>query len=819
MKLWTSVLFLSVLIISCSESTMPEEKMFPSDYLFAQRSYPSGQVDLEAYEAALNYRNKTSNYNKSLFDGNWESKGPLNLSGRITDIEMVQGNLDLIYAGSASGGIFKSEDRGQIWSPIFDQAKSLSIGDISIYNNDPNIIYAGTGESNAGGGSLAYDGQGVYRSDDAGESWKELGPQKIGSIGKIVIDPNNADIVYIAAMGELFKNNAERGVYKTVDGGGTWQQTLTVSDSTGAIDLAIDPRDGNIIYAAMWERIRRPYNRQYGGKTSGVYKSVDGGATWNELSNGLPQEESNKGRIGLAISESHPDILYAYYANSDGSLNGVYKTEDAGVSWEGKTTENISDVPFIWWFGKIFVHPTNPDLVYLTSLNMFRSTNGGNNWTQVFADAHVDHHAMYLQKDFEFALNGNDGGIRLGESASMQFSTPLEGLGNFQFYTCEIDPFDPEIIYGGAQDNGTVKRLGADDNWQPIFGGDGFRVLVDPTDQNQVYIEFQYGNIFRSNNGGNSFSNATSGLTGQFNWNTPIAMDPNNSAILYTGAQSLFRTENFAEDWDQISDQLVNENNPTGNLTFGSLTTIDVSQFNSEVIYVGTDDGNVWVTTNQGISYNNISEGLPQRWISSISHDPHSESGVYVSVSGFRFGESESHIFYSDNYGQDWKPIATNLPDIPINDVVADDEIEGVIYAASDIGVFVTENNGDEWRLMGKTLPNTPITDIDLESNFRKLAVASYGRGIFTYDLPEMVSTKNIDLADLLVYPNPASDIISISSGTKVNQLSIFNLSGQILKTVYTKSELQVSDLKAGIYFLKIDLVNHKSVTEKITIF
>ncbi len=800
-----TALFLLVLTLVGCDIEQEKPKTYPSDFLFAQRSYPHGKIDKAAYLEAISERKNSSTLRS--FDKPWNEKGPVNICGRVTDVEMPYGNTSVIYAGSASGGIFKSEDKGSSWRPIFDQALSLSIGDIAIDKTNSNILYVGTGESNAGGGSLAYDGLGVYKSEDAGESWEAKGLEFAGSIGRVVIDPNDNATVFVAAMGALFENDEAGGVYKTEDGGDTWTQLLTKSDSTGAIDLAIHPQDGNIIYAAMWERIRRPHNRQYGGETSGVYRSTDGGVTWEELTNGLPIDGNDKGRIGLAISESSPNILYAYYADKVGNLEGIFRSDDGGETWISKSTAGISDVSFLWWFGKITVNPNDPDDVYVASLLMHRSTDGGDSWQEVFSDAHVDHHSLYVNpQDETLILNGNDAGVNLANAAGPSNSSYLNGISNFQFYTCEINPHNPEILLGGAQDNGTNIYNGLDE-WRNIFGGDGFRVLVDPEDSLRIYAEFQYGNIATSANGGASFSAATSGFNENRNWNCPLVLDPNASEVLYTGGQRLYRSTNKAENWTPISPVLVNEDNPMGNLDFGTLTAIDVSRHMSQVIYVGTDDGNVWVTKDYGVTYTNISEGLPQRWITALTHDPFLESGIYVTVSGFRFGESEAQVFYSEDYGSSWESIGSSLPDVPCNDIVADNVLEGYIYVATDIGVYLSEDRGENWTVLGEDLPTVPTLDLDL--NNRLLAVATFGRGMYTYDLPTVTSTIDIPTEILEIYPNPASDFIGIKLTNRLQNLKVYNVNGQeVMDWPAEKSRLDISGLVDGIYFIKNDAVS-----------
>ena len=804
MKILTGVLLI-VLFCSCSKNEITD-KAYPSDYLFMQRSFPHGEIDKAAYRKSVAER-QMENIKTRSFNQPWESIGPTNQSGRITDIEMPVGSASRVYAAAASGGIFTSNDLGQNWRPIFDDQTTLSIGDLAISENNTDLIYVGTGESNAGGGSLAYDGNGVYKSTDAGESWQNIGLENAGSIGRVTIDPNNDDIVYVGAMGALFENDENGGIYKTVDGGDTWNQIFFLSDSTGCIDLAIHPENSNLIYAAMWERIRRPQNRQYGGETSGIYQSTDGGETWTELRNGLPTAGEDKGRIGIAISASSPNILYALYADAIGNLDAVYRTENGGASWEQRSTNGIISTSFSWWFGRIFVHPTDPEELYVTSLIMSRSLDGGASWQTVFEDAHVDQHALYIHPEREdIVLNGNDGGVYITTPPENTDARFLAGLNNFQFYTCTIDPNNPEVVYGGTQDNGTNRNSELfPEEWVRILGGDGFRVVIEPGNSDVIYAESQRGNIARSDDGGQSFSSIRNGLIGAFNWNTPIAMDPNNSSILYTGSQVLFKTENRGDNWESISEALINEEGPRGNISFGTLTTIDVSSHDSDIIFVGTDDGMVWVTRDGGDNYEDISEGIPERWITSIVHDPLDDLGVYMTVSGFRFGESDSQVFYSNDLGDNWIEIGSNLPDIPVNDLVIDEQIPGLVLVATDIGVYLTLDNGSNWDLLGIELPIVPIIDIDLHSESRTLVAASYGRGMFRYNLPEEISST-VDLStqtEELYFPNPTTGLLSRElASVEPSFIKVYDQQGRVILVTSDVNTIDLSTYNSGSYYI-----------------
>ncbi len=399
---------------SSDKTEMAKEK--PNEWFYSQRAFPFEQINQQAYLHALKQAQILKQEAKaSRNTGQWEFAGPINTGGRLSDVEMHASDLQTIYIGAASGGVFKSTDAGNTWNPIFDEALSLSIGDIAIAPSDPNIIYVGTGEANAGGGSLAYDGVGIYKSEDAGENWEHLGLEESRNVGRMVVDTYDPDVAYVAAMGNLFANSAERGIYKTNDGGQTWQNVLYVSDSTGAIDVVIHPTNPDTLYAAMWERVRRPNRRSYGGATCGIYRSYDGGETWTELTNGLPTIAWQKGRIGIDISASDPDIVYAIYADRAGYFNGVYKTYDGGDTWTQTNDGNLSNAYYSygWWFGRIKVDPVDPDKAFVIGFDIYRTQSGGDSWTnQSVGNVHVDQHAVYIHpQNNDFVVLGNDGGL------------------------------------------------------------------------------------------------------------------------------------------------------------------------------------------------------------------------------------------------------------------------------------------------------------------------------------------------------------------------------------------------------------------------
>lgn len=795
---------------SISKISEEKEKKYPIDLMFMQRAYPSGEINSSAYSEAIQWKKQTANRNTA--NEVWQFSGPLNIGGRITDIEIPSTQPEVYYVGAASGGIFKTVNGGTDWAPIFDEQGMLSIGDIEISKSNNNLIYVGTGEVNAGGGSLVYDGDGIYKSADGGSTWQSKGLPDIGSVGKIVLDPNNDNTAFVGAMGPLFKNSSNRGVYKTTNGGDSWQQVLLVSDSTGVVDMSIHPSNGNIVYAASWERIRRPNRRQYGGITSGIYRTIDGGNNWTELTTGLPSIASQKGRISIDISQSNPNVLYTRYADSNGNIQGVYKTVNGGDSWAAVNSSQLTDVGFHWWFGGIFIDPTDENILYNVDFEVQKSTNGGTSWSNAFTNAHVDQHAMAFNASTPGeVLLGNDGGLYYssngGSSAVKDLKLPIT-----QFNRMYVDAQNENKIYGGAQDNSTSRtQTGGLSDWNIIYGGDGFQPLVDPTNTNVIYALYQYGALGKSTNNGGSFSDATNGISGgdRNNWDTPISFDPNNSQILYFGTNRLYKTTNAAGNWIAISPDLT-DGPHTGNLTFGTITTISVSQFNSQVIFVGTDDGKAWVTQDGGANWTDISAGVPNRWVTKIFASKENANTVYLTLSGYRFAESIGHVYKSIDFGNTWVDISTSLPDIPVNDIEQDSF--GNLFIGTDVGVLASKDEGASWNVLGENMPSVVVSDLFLHEGSQFLFAATYGRSTYKIDVSGNIlnSGENSFSSEVKVFPNPASETVNISleNTSKNASLVMFDVMGRMVKQVAfeTKKEIQfsVENLQPGVYYLKI---------------
>ena len=815
------LLALPLLLAACFTPSKKEKDPFePLDYLWAQRAFPYGMVPSDAYYQALEQgKSMPADRNQGL---NWTLYGPTRVSGRISDVAMHPSDLETIYAASASGGVWKSVDGGHNWTPISDGLPSLSIGDIAIDPSDKNTLYVGTGEPNAGGGSVTYDGRGMFKSTDAGQTWTALGLENSGSIGRIEVDPENPNRLFVAAMGRLFANNQERGIFRSEDGGQTWEKSLFVNDSTGGVDLAIHPLDPDTVFAVTWQRIRRPNRRQYGGPGCGIWRSTDGGDTWTKLSVGLPA--SNLGRIGIAISASQPNVLYALYADQTGNFKGVYKSVNHGDSWTTIPGGDPGYPGFGWWFGQIRVHPTNPDEVFTLGLDWVKTTDGGQFWFDVSPYLHADYHALYIHPaNPDLQVAGNDGGIYISENGGNTWEHRPFPIT--QFYTSEIDFQNPTHFYGGAQDNGTWRTVtGTPDEWERIGGGDGFVTLVNPLNSSLYYVESQYGGLIGTNG-------ATAPGGGQYNWNTPYIFEPNNPDIMYLGAERLFKSVNGGLNWTTISTDLTNGNQGQNGVRYGTITTISASALNAGRLWVGTDDGNVWTSADGGGQWTKVSQTLPKRWVTRVVADPQDELSALVCFSGFRHEENIAHIYRTTDGGQSWQDVSGNLPDIPVNDLVQDPANPSMVwYIATDAGVFGTQDGGNSWAPGNTGLPNVPVTDLTLHTPTRTLAAATYGRSMYRAELPPLSGTASPKSpTNLRIWPHPVIQHAIVAweqQRPEQIRLELRDLNGRLVKTLFAGQQaagrqewpLHTDGLLPGVYLLQLRSNNGGGGTQKVVV-
>ncbi|MEL6822069.1 MAG: FlgD immunoglobulin-like domain containing protein, partial [Calditrichota bacterium] len=776
----------------------------PSDWLWERQTFPHGTHAKDAHLSMLKEAQAMRAEKRSAKTQNltWEFAGPTNVQGRVNDIEFNPINPDIVYTIPNTGGVFKSTDAGATWFPVFDEQSILTTGDIAIDPVNPDVVYIGTGDPN--GGSRNFPGAGIYKSTDAGATWQLTGLENTVSIGRVLVDPSNTQRVFVAAIGSYFAPNPERGVYRSNDGGATWDNVLFVSDTTGAIDLIMDQNDPDFLMAAMWERVRRPQSSQLFGPTGGIYTSTDGGDTWTEIdpvAAGLPNPETrNVGRIGLSMSASDPNIIYALY-NDGRTLIGVYKTTDKGVTWTDADPNNqLSPAfgSFSWNMGQIRVHPEDPDIVYVMDVRLAKTTNGGNTWS-VDVPFHVDFHALaFNPQDSDHILLGNDGGIDISTDGGNSW-TEIDGLPVTQFYEIGLDATNPERLYGGTQDNSTPRtNTGQIDDWDILFGGDGFYVNVHPTNPNIIYVEAQFGFLGKSTNGGLSFNSpVTSGINSSepTNWSTPVIMDPHNPERLYYGTNRVYRTENGAGSWTALSPDLTD-----GGPRLGTITTIAVAPTNPDIIMAGTDDSHVWLSTDFGATWNEITgPDMPYRWVTRVAIDPNDANVAYVTFSGLKWRDPEPHIFRTTDLGNSWTDISANLPQAPINAIAIDPLVDDAIYIGTDVGAYVSFDAGGNWEVLGTGMPLVTVFDMKIHPNQHFLVAGTYGRSMYKMDLSPLTGIGDDETPGLVEgfkleqnFPNPFNPSTTIRySLEKANTVSlkVFNTLGQEVRTIVSSQQ------------------------------
>jgi len=824
-----------------SESFDNKEIKFPSETEYLKRTFPYGEADPYAHLEAL----RAAQEMKRIADADntnpaWTFVGPLNIGGRISDIEYDPNNINIVYTGAATGGVFKSTNGGLNFYSVFDELAVLPIGDIAVDPVNSNIVYVGTGEANGGHNNFA--GGGIYKSTDGGASWQMIGLQLTVSIGRIIVDPFNPLRVYAAAVGSYFGPNPDRGVYKSENGGMNWSKILFLNDSTGAIDIALDPTNSNNVYAAMWQRTRYPNGGALYGMWSGIYKSVNAGANWTALgaANGLPNSSStNVGRIGISISKSNPNILYALFTNGS-TYSGFFKTTNAGLNWTNANPGNQLQSgfsTFSWYFGQVRVHPENPNTVYVLDFSLMKTTNGGTNWSDILPfSVHVDNHALAFKPgNPEYFILGNDGGIYHSSNGGTSY-TFVEELPVTQFYEIGIDKTNPQRLFGGTQDNGTNRTTtGNLNDWDVIYGGDGFYVIVDPTNPNVIYAESQNGALGKSTNGGISFTSATSGISSseKKNWSTPVVMDPNNNNILYYGTNKVYRTTNAAASWRAVSPDLTNGNQPR----LGTVTTIAVAPTNSNVIIAGTDDANVWITTNNGTNWTKVSSSLPYRWVTRVAFDNSNDNIAYVTYNGLKWKDPQPHVFRTSDKGQNWSDISGNLPDAPVNAFAVDPLRPHVLLVGSDVGCYYSTNTGQSWQFLGSGLPMVSVYDMKIHPTAYYLVIGTHGRSMYKINMNEIVginnSTSSVPGVYFLSqnYPNPFNPVTKINYELRINNyefvsLKIFNVIGKEVAVLVNQkqsssggtekyeAEFDGRDFPSGVYYYSL-IIDGKPVDTK----
>lgn len=708
----------------------------------------------------------------------WRSIGPAVTSGRVVDFAVPEGPKNQIgerlgevfYVASASGGVWKTINGGTTWEPIFDHQASASIGDIAVAPSNPDIIWVGTGEANNQRSSSW--GDGVYKSENAGKTWTNMGLRKSEHIGRVIVHPTNPEIVFVAAAGPLWSGGGDRGLFRTTDGGRTWKNVKNIDAYTGFTDVIFDPSNPDVIYAASFQRERRPYTYVGGGPGSALWKSIDGGNTWTKLTEGLPKVDV--GRIGLDVSRSNPNIVYATIetkVSGNGAAQGnteasVYRSDDRGASWQKMGT----GFSYPWYMGQIRVDPTNPDRVYFMGVPLQVSTDGGRTFRNIAGGAHSDHHAMWIDPtDPDHLIIGCDGGVYISHDRGRTVDF-VPNLPISQYYAIATDMRQPfYYVYGGLQDNSswggpsqTRNRQGITNaDWIRTTGGDGFYAQIDPVDPNTVYGESQGGDIVRYDvrTGEQKTIKPLPDFGGKpyrWNWSSPMLISPYDHNTLYFGANYLFKSTTRGDSWTRLGPDLTRQLNRDslpvmgkiwprdavarhqGTADYGNISTIDESPLKQALLYVGTDDGVISVSRDGGSSWTRYTKfpGVPDRtYVSRVVASKTNEGTVYATMDNHRMNDFKPYVLKSTDYGVNWTSIAGNLPASGSVQVIREHPRNGnLLFTGTEFGAFYTADGGKTWTQLKYNIPTVAVHDIVIHPRENDLVIGTHGRGIYIID-------------------------------------------------------------------------------------
>jgi photosystem II stability/assembly factor-like uncharacterized protein len=715
------------------------------------------------------------------------SIGPAAMSGRVTAIDVDPFNENIIYVGTASGGLWKSESGGTTWAPMFDKEEVLGIGSVAIDPSNHDVLWVGTGEGNPRNSQT--NGAGIFRSLDAGANWKKMGLENTKTIHRVIVDPANSSIVYAAAHGNAWAPSKDRGVYKTHDGGQTWENILYVNDTTGCADLVMDPNNSQRILAAMYHYHREPYHFTSGGKGSGLHITLDGGKSWTKLTDkqGLPEGEL--GRIGLAFAPGNSKVVYALI---ECTKTALYRSNDGGLNWFQVTDKGVGDRPF--YYHELYVDPTNENhLIYLHS-TVSESIDGGKTWTTLlpYYGVHPDHHAFWWSaKNTQFMIEGNDGGLNISRDGGKKW-TFINNLPLGQFYHVDFDMETPYNVYGGMQDNGSWKGPGyvfhgggiRSADWQELIFGDGFDVLPKPGNSRYAYAMSQGGEVSYVDT---QTGNATyikpvhpEGKKLRFNWNAAIGKDPFNNEAVYFGSQFVHYSQDHGLSWKIISPDLttndslkLKDQHKTGGLTpdvtnaenHCTILCITASPYNQGEIWVGTDDGQVQLTSDGGKSWNNLTRSIKDfpanAWVPQITLGA-AAGEAWVVVNNYRQGDTKPYLFYTNDFGKSWKNAANPLyVHGHCLSVVQDFKEPKLVFLGTEHGLFVSFDKGTRWMLWNYNYPKVATQDLKIHPRESDLIIGTFGRALYILDNIEplrMYASQGVAFLEKTFFALPSPD-------------------------------------------------------------
>jgi photosystem II stability/assembly factor-like uncharacterized protein len=749
------------------------------------------------------------------------SIGPAGMSGRVTAIDVVNKNAEIIYVGTASGGLWKSESGGVDWKPIFDDQAVASIGAVAIQQSNPDVIWVGSGEGNPRNSLTG--GCGLYKSLDAGKTWKLVGLEKTRNIHRIIIDKDNPNTVYVGAIGSPWGEHPERGVFKTTDGGKTWSKSLFVNNSTGCADLVVDPNNPNKIIATMWQHSRKPWTFYSGGEGSGLYITYNGGDNWKKITEKEGFPKGNLGRIGIAIAPSNPKIVYALV---EAKKNALYKSEDGGFNWKmindkssGRGQGGIGNRPF--YYSDVYVDPLNKNRLYSVFTYVNVSNDGGKSFKQLMPaygtskGVHPDHHAWWIHPtNPSYMIDGNDGGLNITHDGGKTWRF-VENLPLAQFYHINVDNEFPYNIYGGMQDNGSwvgpayvLKSQGIRNSyWQELMFGAGFDVIPDPTNSRYGYGMSQQGYVGRYDRvTGNAKmirpTHPNVDVKLRFNWNSAIAINPTDKTTLYFGTQFVHKSTDKGYNWEIISPDLTTNNkekqkqHESGGITMDAtgaenhctILAIEPSILDENILWVGTDDGNIQLTKNGGETWENISKNIKnmpsEAWVSQIRASKFNKGEAYVVVNNYRQFDFKPYLFRTRDFGKTWENLVADKPETfgYVLSVVQDLETPNLLFLGTEFGLYISIDEGENWTKWTNSYPTVSTMDLAIHPREHDLIIGTFGRAAYVLDdiRPFRAMAKNGHqiLNDTLYLFTPPSAFITQNqqpSGTRFGANAIFN--------------------------------------------
>jgi photosystem II stability/assembly factor-like uncharacterized protein len=696
----------------------------------------------------------------------WRQIGPFR-GGRVVAVSGVPGDPATWYFGGVAGGVWKSSNAGNTWQPVFDDQKIASIGAIAVAGSDHNIIYVGTGEA-CPRGNITY-GNGVYKSVDAGKTWQHVGLVDTRHIGAIVVHPQNPDIAFVAALGHAFGPNDERGIFRTADGGKTWQRVLFRDHDTGGIDVAFDPRNPNTLFASLWQMRRQPWGFSSGGPGSGLYRSTDGGLHWKQIEgHGLP--EGPLGRIGVSVSGADSHRVYAAIEAKEG---GIFRSDDGGDNW----TRINPDHRFrqrAWYYSHIFADPVALDTVYVLNTGAFRSTNGGKDF-ELLPAPHGDHHALWIDpRDPSRLINGNDGGATISVDGGKTW-TRQDNQPTAQFYHVAVDNHWPYRVYGAQQDNSTVAIASRDDDgvigrqdWYPVGGGESGYIAPDPHDPEIVYANSDSGQMTRYDHRTENFrdvsmypldvsGNGAADLEYRIQWTEPVLVSQHDSNVLYTAAQFVLQSEDQGRSWKRISGDLTrndkSKQQPSGGPITLDITSVEYydtvftlaeSPLHKGLLWAGTDDGLIHLTLNDGQTWQNVTPKDLPKWsmVSIIEASPHDANSAFAAVDRHKLDDLKPLVYKTHDGGKSWKKIVAGIPEgAYVRSVREDPRRKGLLYAGTELGVYVSFDDGEHWQPLQLNLPVTPVHDLVVKDD--DLVAATHGRSFWILD--DLTPLRQVD--------------------------------------------------------------------------